>query len=45
MNFKGGVGINKALRITGKVGFSGHPMIEHFRFLARACCLSRWPAD
>ena len=34
MNFKGGVGINKALRVTGKVGFSGHPMIEHFRFLA-----------
>jgi len=34
MNFKGGVGINKALRITGRVGFSGHPMIEHFRFLA-----------
>lgn len=33
MNFKGGVGINKALRITGKVGFSDHPMIEHFRFL------------
>lgn len=33
MNFKGGVGITKALRITGKVGFSGHPMIEHFRFL------------
>ncbi len=35
MNFKGGVGINKALRITGKVGFTGHPMVEHFRFLAR----------
>ena len=40
MNFKGGVGITKALRVTGKVGFnkvgaSGHPMIEHFRFLAR----------
>jgi len=34
MNFKGGVGINKALRITGKVGWSGHPMIEHYRFLA-----------
>ena len=34
MNFKGGIGINKALRVTGKVGFSGHPMIEHFRFLA-----------
>lgn len=33
MNFKGGVGITKALRITGKVGFSGHPMIEHFKFL------------
>lgn len=33
MNFKGGVGITKALRITGKVGFSGHPMIDHFRFL------------
>src|SRR5215211_8198664 len=24
MNFKGGVGIAKALRVTGKVGFSGH---------------------
>ena len=33
MNFKGGVGISKALRITGKVGFSGHPMVEHFRFV------------
>lgn len=33
MNFKGGVGITKALRITGKVGFSGHPMLEHYRFL------------
>ncbi|MEJ1156792.1 5-methyltetrahydropteroyltriglutamate--homocysteine S-methyltransferase [Prosthecomicrobium sp. N25] len=33
MNFKGGVGVPKALRITGKVGYSGHPMIEHFRFL------------
>ena len=33
MNFKGGVGITKALRVTGKVGFSGHPMIEHFRFV------------
>ena len=31
MNFKGGVGIAKALRVTGKVGFSGHhPMIDHF---------------
>jgi 5-methyltetrahydropteroyltriglutamate--homocysteine methyltransferase len=33
MNFKGGVGIAKSLRIVGKVGFSGHPMIEHFKFL------------
>lgn len=33
MNFKGGVGIAKSLRIMGKVGFSGHPMLEHFRFL------------
>jgi 5-methyltetrahydropteroyltriglutamate--homocysteine methyltransferase len=33
MNFKGGVGITKALRITGRIGFSGHPMLEHFRFL------------
>ena len=33
IHFKGGVGIPKALRVTGKIGFSGHPMIEHFRFL------------
>jgi 5-methyltetrahydropteroyltriglutamate--homocysteine methyltransferase len=33
MNFKGGVGVSKALRLTGKVGFSGHPMIDHFRFV------------
>jgi 5-methyltetrahydropteroyltriglutamate--homocysteine methyltransferase len=34
MNFKGGVGVPKALRITGKVGYSAeHPMVEHFRFL------------
>jgi 5-methyltetrahydropteroyltriglutamate--homocysteine methyltransferase len=33
MNFKGGVGISKALRVTGKIGFSGHPMIDHFRFV------------
>ncbi len=25
---------NEGLKITGKVGFSGHPMIEHFRFVA-----------
>lgn len=34
MNFKGGVGVPKALRITGKVGYTAeHPMVEHFRFL------------
>ena len=33
MNFKGGVGIAKALRVMGKIGFTDHPMIEHFRFL------------
>ena len=30
MNFKGGVGITKALEVNGKLGFSGHPMIDHF---------------
>jgi 5-methyltetrahydropteroyltriglutamate--homocysteine methyltransferase len=33
MNFKGGIGIAKALRVTAKVRFSGHPMIDHFRFV------------
>jgi 5-methyltetrahydropteroyltriglutamate--homocysteine methyltransferase len=33
MHFAGGVAITKALRVTGKIGFSDHPMIEHFRFL------------
>ncbi|MHB2169368.1 5-methyltetrahydropteroyltriglutamate--homocysteine S-methyltransferase [Alsobacter sp. R-9] len=33
MNFKGGVGVPKALRITGRIGYSGHPMIDHFRFV------------
>lgn len=34
MNFKGGVGVPKALRVTGRIGFSPkHPMIDHFRFL------------
>ena len=32
--FKGGIETQaKGLRVTGKVGFSGHPMLEHFRFL------------
>src|SRR5215472_6559686 len=25
---------NEGLKISGKVGFSGHPMIEHFKFVA-----------
>jgi 5-methyltetrahydropteroyltriglutamate--homocysteine methyltransferase len=33
MNFKGGLNITKALRVTGKVGFTDHPMIDHYRFL------------
>ena len=31
--FKGGETKPKGLRVTGKIDFSGHPMIEHFRFL------------
>jgi 5-methyltetrahydropteroyltriglutamate--homocysteine methyltransferase len=32
--FKGGIETQaKGLRVTGKVGFSTHPMVEHFRFL------------
>jgi 5-methyltetrahydropteroyltriglutamate--homocysteine methyltransferase len=32
--FKGGIETQaKGLRVTGKVGFSSHPMLEHFRFL------------
>jgi 5-methyltetrahydropteroyltriglutamate--homocysteine methyltransferase len=33
--FKGGIETQaKGLRVVGKLGFSGHPMVEHFRFLA-----------
>jgi 5-methyltetrahydropteroyltriglutamate--homocysteine methyltransferase len=32
--FQGGLAtIPKGLRVTGKLGFSDHPMLEHFRFL------------
>src|SRR5271166_4479865 len=24
---------NEGMRVTGKLGFSGHPMLEHFKFL------------
>jgi 5-methyltetrahydropteroyltriglutamate--homocysteine methyltransferase len=33
--FKGGIETRaKGLRVVGKLGFSGHPMVEHYRFLA-----------
>src|SRR3569833_2229627 len=25
---------NEGLKVTGKIGFSGHPMLDHFKFLA-----------
>ena len=31
--FKGVATKAKGVRVVGKVGFSGHPMLEHFRFL------------
>ena len=32
--FKGGIETRaKGLRVVGKLGFSGHPMLDHFRFL------------
>jgi 5-methyltetrahydropteroyltriglutamate--homocysteine methyltransferase len=32
--FRGGIETQaKGLRVTGKLGFNGHPMLEHFRFL------------
>ncbi|MFM2151107.1 MAG: hypothetical protein RLZZ187_3413 [Pseudomonadota bacterium] len=34
MNFKGGIGVPKTLRIKGKVGYAQHPMVGHFRYLA-----------
>jgi 5-methyltetrahydropteroyltriglutamate--homocysteine methyltransferase len=33
IQFKGVQTKPKGLRVVGKVGFSGHPMIEHFRFV------------
>ena len=33
IKFQGGETKPKALHVTGKIGFSGHPMIEHFKFL------------
>jgi 5-methyltetrahydropteroyltriglutamate--homocysteine methyltransferase len=34
IRFQGGLETQaKGLKVTGKLGFSGHPMIEHFRFV------------
>ncbi len=36
IRFQGGMETEaKGLRVTGKVGFSTHPMLDHFRFLAK----------
>ena len=32
--FSGVTTRNEGLKVTGKLGFSGHPMIEHFKFVA-----------
>jgi 5-methyltetrahydropteroyltriglutamate--homocysteine methyltransferase len=33
IQFQGTQSRPRSLRVTGKIGFSGHPMIEHFKFL------------
>src|ERR1700687_3854775 len=33
IKFQGGETKPLGLRVTGKIGYSGHPMIEHFKFL------------
>jgi len=33
IRFKGGETKPKAMRVTGKIHFDGHPMLDHFRFL------------
>src|SRR5579885_2653910 len=33
IQFKGGETKAVGLRVTGRIGFSGHPMLDHFRFL------------
>lgn len=34
IQFKGGQTKAKGLKVTGKLGFSGHPMLDHFKFVA-----------
>ena len=33
INFAAVTTRNEGVRVTGKIGFSGHPMLEHFKFL------------
>ena len=33
VQFKGMESTRRAVRLVGRIGFSGHPMIEHFKFL------------
>jgi 5-methyltetrahydropteroyltriglutamate--homocysteine methyltransferase len=33
VQFKGMESTRRAFRLVGKIGFSGHPMLDHFRFL------------
>ena len=35
IQFKGGQTKPRALRVTGKIGFTGHPFLEHFQFVKR----------
>jgi 5-methyltetrahydropteroyltriglutamate--homocysteine methyltransferase len=35
IQFQGGQTRAENVRVIGRVGFSGHPMLDHFRFLAR----------
>jgi 5-methyltetrahydropteroyltriglutamate--homocysteine methyltransferase len=34
--FAGATTRNEGVKVTGKLGFSGHPMLDHFRFVAAA---------
>ena len=38
IEFKGGLAtVAKGLRVTGEIGFSAHPMLDHFHFLKENC--------
>src|SRR6187401_1976614 len=34
INFSGGPTRNEGIQVTGKLGSSGHPMIDHYKFVA-----------